>query len=202
MLEKPVPAITDPYESFYLILKEFADIPLDEFRKISHLFHLKRLKKNSHFKREGDKPDTFAFVVTGLFRSYYMNDQGEEYIKNFVRPNEMIAAYSSFLTGTDSIINIEALQDAVILECNFEDFFKIGTGIHWERFRRKLAELLFVQRETREYELLTLDATDRYKKFLSKFAAIENELNDYHIASYLGITAVSFSRIKKKLKLD
>jgi CRP-like cAMP-binding protein len=113
----------------------------------------------------------------------------------------LIAAYSSYLTKSDSIINIEALKDSVILDCNFDDFRARTDGsLSWERFNRKLSDLLFIQREIREFELLTLDATERYKKFLEKFESIEEELNDYHIASYLGITPVSFSRIRKKNK--
>ncbi len=190
----------DPYEFFFLVLNDFADITREDFSRIRSVFQVRHLKKHSHFIREGDEPDSFAFIVSGLFRSYYLNQKGEDYIKNFVRPGELISAYSSYLSGTVSVINIEALKDSLILVARFSDFLRAASGSSWETFRRKLTELLFVQREIREYELLTLNASDRYGKFREKFIDIEPELNDYHIASYLGISPVSLSRIKKKLK--
>ena len=193
--------MTDPYENFYKVLNTFSGISFPEFERVRHLFHKRKIPKDAFFIRSGEKPVSFAFVSSGLFRSFYCTDAGEEYTKNFVKLGEIIAAYSSYLAGTDSSINIEALKDSLILDCKFKEFTVLTeSSLPWERFRRKLSDLLFIQREIREFELLTLDAADRYRKFLEKFSEIENEITDYNIASYLGITPVSFSRIRKKIR--
>jgi CRP-like cAMP-binding protein len=190
----------EPYDHLFKIFKDFAGINREDFENVKRLFKRRSIEKNSFYIKSGEKSHYFAFIHSGLFRSFYSTENGEEFTKNFVKPSEMIAAYSSYLVRMDSIINIQALKDSVILDCNYNEFLAKTNGILiWEVFRRKLTELLFIQREIREFELLTLDATERYKKFLQKFKSIQDDIKDYHIASYLGITPVSFSRIQKKV---
>jgi CRP-like cAMP-binding protein len=190
----------DSNEFLFKIFNNFAGIALGDFEKVKILFKKRKISKNSFFIRSGEKSVSFAFVQSGLFRSFYSTENGEEFTRNFVQSGEIIAAYSSYLIKMESIVNIQALKDSIILDCSYDEFLENTKGIFiWEEFRRKLAELLFIQREVREFELLTLDATDRYNRFLEKFQSIQDDIKDYHVASYLGITPVSLSRIKKKL---
>ncbi|MBK8399114.1 MAG: Crp/Fnr family transcriptional regulator [Leptospiraceae bacterium] len=195
------PHENNSHEKFSEVLNTFAGISQEDYSLVKNFFYLRSIRKGGYFIRAGEESKSFAFIYRGLFRSYYCNEEGDEFIRNFVKPNEIIAAYSSFLSKTNSIVYIQALKDSLILECRFDDFIKRTKDIlAWERFRRILSDLLFVQKEIREYEFLTLDAIDRYKIFIKRFGSLEEEIQDYHIASYLGITPVSFSRIRKKLK--
>jgi len=83
---------------------------------------------------------------------------------------------------------------------NFEEFSRLYLSCpDLERAARILAERFFVQKEQREIELVVLDADQRYRLFQQQFPQLENQITQYHIASYLGITPTQLSRIRRKL---
>ncbi|MNI08038.1 hypothetical protein D3C73_610620 [compost metagenome] len=114
--------------------------------------------------------------------------------------NEFITSYSSLLQNAPSFFAIQALMDSQLIVIPYSDFQSLfARHICWERLGRIIVEQLFVKKETRERELLLLSAEARYLLFLEKYGQVVKHIPQYHIASYLGITPVALSRIRKKL---
>jgi CRP-like cAMP-binding protein len=128
---------------------------------------------------------------------YYRDARGTEWTKAFCLAGTVVAAYSALLRGEPSRLSIQALEPSTLLVADF-DSYQTLTAEHpcWQIVNRKLAEGLFIKKEQRESELLLDDASTRYQNFLDEYPGLEARVKQYHIASYLGITPVSLSRIR------
>jgi CRP-like cAMP-binding protein len=187
-------------EFFRRILTSFVEIPESELEK--GLLHLKslHLEKNEYFIRTGGIPDKMSFIVKGVFRVFYLTEDGDEKILVFREEGRMLSAYSAFLENKKSWYDIQALEDSDLLYIGFDHYQNLMDGNRcWRDLNARYTEMLFVEKEKRENEFLSDNAETRYKKFIRKYPGMENRINQYHIASYLGITPVALSRIKRRM---
>lgn len=183
------------------VLGSFAEIPDDEWDKaIPTLSHV-HLKRNAYFIRAGAVPDKMACIVSGIFRVFYVTESGEERILAIRDEGRMLSAFSAILENTTSWYDIQALEDSDLLYISLDQYVK-GLRGHpcWQMINAKYTQMLFVEKERRESEFLSDDAETRYKKFRERFPGVEDRIRQYHIASYLGITPVALSRIRRKLR--
>ena len=181
----------------YLI--RLVDFTESEMEKFTSLFSESRLKKNEYLAVEGEYSSKLVFITHGVMRAFFRNNNGNEYNKTFFTEYNFVGAYSSLVTKQQNLINIQCLTDCSVLIADYEqvtnlynDFPKV------ERLARILAEHFFVSKETREIELVMLDASERYTIFQKKHPNLEHLIPQYHIASYLGITPTQLSRIRAK----
>lgn len=150
--------------------------------------------------RAGEIPRSFAFVVKGLFRYYYADNKGNEFTKGFFPENSYITAYSALLENRESYFTIEALEDSTIFIIDFYKWNQIARNdICWLKFLVSLLEKGYCVKEYREREFLVFSAEERYESFLRRFPGLEKRIKQHYIASYLGITPESLSRIRKKM---
>jgi len=150
--------------------------------------------------RAGEIPRSFAFVVKGLFRYYYADNKGNEFTKGFFPENSYITAYSALLENRESYFTIEALEDSTIFIIDFYKWNQIARNdICWLKFLVSLLEKGYCVKEYREREFLVFSAEERYESFLRRFPGLEKRIKQHYIASYLGITPKSLSRIRKKM---
>jgi len=150
--------------------------------------------------RAGEIPRSFAFVVKGLFRYYYEDNKGNEFTKGFFPENSYITAYSALLENRESYFTIEALEDSTIFIIDFYKWNQIARNdICWLKFLVSLLEKGYCVKEYREREFLVFSAEERYESFLRRFPGLEKRIKQHYIASYLGITPESLSRIRKKM---
>lgn len=169
------------------------------WEQLSALFKEKQLLKNDYFIKEGETATEIAFLTSGIVRAFFRNEEGLEYNKTFFVAPCFFGGYSSLITGMPNQINHQALADCNILVANYAEFTALYDQYpDIERASRKLAELYFVHKEQREIEIVLLDADKRYLLFQKQFPDLEQLVAQYHIASYLGITATQLSRIRKK----
>ena len=188
-------------ESLIQVLQTFTAVPDSEIKKAQQIFRPLSLQKGTNYVQAGDIPQTLGFVVNGLLRLFYIDEEGNEFNKSFCMENSFVAAYSSLLLQEPSRLFIETLEDTHLLVATHTDYVTLTDGhICWQIVNRKLAESLFIKKEKRESELLLDDATTRYLTFLAEYPGLEKRLKQYHIASYLGITPIALSRIRTKLK--
>lgn len=175
------------------------NIPTIERGKFeSKLFPLK-LKKNEYLVREGDIPDKIAFVISGLFRAFYLTNKAEEKTIVFRGKGRVLSAYSSFVKDENSKFSIQALEDSIVLYISITDFEDLITGDNiWQIIIGNYYMNIYIEKEARERELLSNDAKTNYKKFLKDYPGLINRINHYHVASYLGISNVSLSRIRNE----
>lgn len=186
---------------FKCTMNSFADVPEMEWNAMSAQLKHMQIGKNGYFVRSGDVCDKLAFIASGVFRVFFITESGEEKTLVFREEGRMLSAFSPFLTNKKSWFNIQALEDADLLYLKIDDE-TIGFNKEecWQTIYSKYVEMLFVEKENREREFLSDDAETRYGNFLAKFPGLENRINQYHIASYLGITPVALSRIRKNRK--
>ncbi len=169
--------------------------------QILSIAHIKKVTQNEHFCKAGQKPASFAFVSSGLFRYYYIDPKGNEFTKAFFFENSFISSYSALIQNRESYFSIEALEDSVIMEIDFEKWKKLSVNeLFWYKFRLSLVEKGYCTKEARERELLLFNAEERYRSFLRSFPRMETRIKQHLIASYLGITPVALSRIRKKMR--
>lgn len=191
------------YPHTYNKFKELSDIPESEWTHLEQFFTPMTFKKNEHLLRAGDTSENMYFIVKGLTRSYYIDQDGKEFNKIFLAENEVASAYVEILMQIPARLNIQALEKTEVLAINFkhvQDMYERHQC--WNEVGRKIAEKFFIIKEQREYEFLLLEAKERYQNFLKDYGYIVERIPQYHIAAYLGITPVSLSRIINSSKED
>ena len=187
----------------YTILNNISSINVDIWEDVSKSFKTKSLKKGEHLFRVEDKVDDFYFLIKGLARYYYISDNAKEFNKSFAQePGHLLSSISSVISNDTSPFSVEILSDFTTLYISYKDFMYFGKKYpQWNELTLKIYEKLIIKKEKREADLLILSARQRYEKFLQEYPKIVKLVKHYHIASYLGMTNVALSRIRKDMNL-
>nr|WP_281389062.1 Crp/Fnr family transcriptional regulator [Spirochaeta isovalerica] len=157
------------------------------------------MKKGEFLIREGDMPDKVAFIASGMFRAFYTTDEGDEKTIVFRGTGRPLSAYSSHLENKEAKFSIEALEESSLLYLSIQNFEKLlSANPFWKEVTALYYMNLFIEKEKRERELMSDDAETRYNNFLREYPGLIDRINHYHIASYLGITNVTLSRIRRR----
>lgn len=183
------------------VLARYAKIPDRELKKLGTRLRTQSLKKGDLFLRQGDDQSRLALIHSGVFRVYCIDESGNEKTLAFRVSGQFLAAYSPFITGQTTWYSIQALTDAEIIYFEFDDYTKLADSDPcWNTLEKNYIVELFIEKEDRERAFLLEDATTRYIEFKKKYPDIEKTTSQYYIASYLGITPVSLSRIRAEIK--
>lgn len=174
--------------------------PAESWRQLQALIQPKRLEPGQSWQRAGETPRAIALLSSGLLRMFYLRSDGREFNKAFIRSGQWVGALDALVVDEPSRITIQALRASELLTLSYPEFDALcDRDLYWSRFARKLVERTYVVKVRREASLLLDSAEQRYRSFLRDYADVENDIADYQIASYLGITPVALSRIKKRL---
>lgn len=147
--------------------------------------------------RAGEHARWSAFVVSGGLREFYVLPDGTERTKAFNFPGGLAGSLSDLMSGEASRVWVVAEVPTVLLATSWPDFLRLAdTWPAWERFARRIAERLYMSKVQREYELLALDAAERYRLALAQWPALESVFSQRDIASYVGVTPVHLSRLR------
>lgn len=140
------------------------------------------------------------FVFDGCLRTYLIAKSGKEHTIQFAIKNWWISDYIGFFSKSKSVLNIECIENAILYKISRDDMEEIYTKIpKTERYIRKKLERSFVSFQKRILANLSQSAKERYLNFTHDYPNIEQHVKNYHIASYLGITTESLSRIRKEI---
>lgn len=181
-------------------LKSIAPLPDEEIEKFIELLQEEKLTVGEYFIRAGEIPTKIAFVISGLFRYVYINEEGKEFTKSLIAEQNILSSYSSMIQEVPSHFYVEAMEDSRILSFNFEKWQELqARHPAWNVFLLRLVEKGFMVKEKRERELLLLDAESRYRIFLAEFPGLDKRIKQTIIASYLGISPESLSRVRKNM---
>ena len=156
---------------------------------------------DEHLVRAGDVDDTLFLLDSGLVRLYYATPDGKERNKAFFTAEQVTGPVSAAITGSPAPFSIQALEPTEALAFHYRDL--IEAAERNPQLARLLLQLLgsaFIRNEQREAMLLTLNAQARYAWLLAHEPHLIDRVPQFHIASYLGVDAVSLSRLKKKFK--
>lgn len=146
------------------------------------------------------EPQYCYIILQGLLRQYYPSAQGRERNKNFFREGQLAGSLSAWLTQSSCPYELQALEDSILWEMPITQLRKLQHEESVQGMLDKTTRELFLRNEQREAVLLTKSGEERYQWLLGNEFWITERLPQYHIASYLGMDAVSLSRIKAKLK--
>lgn len=165
---------------------------------ISQHITIREMKKKELFITEGKTCREIAFINKGSFR-YYQTIDGREMSTFFSFENNCVSAYNSFVSQKPSVVSIEAMEDAEIAVMSFDalqQLYQQHTCI--ERFGRLVAEYIISCLEERLYAMLLSTPEERYARVESDRNIHINRIPQHYVASYLGITPESLSRIRKR----
>ena len=191
------------YEILYQTLNQWSEIPQDEWSLLLNSLKERKLAKGERFLEVGEQAREVGFVISGYCRQFFIHESGQEFNHNFNFENELVAGYQSILEGGPSPYAIEAMEDCELLVMDYFEFEKFYQRHPcWERLGRKAAERNYLIKMQRETAFLVKDATQRYLNVVRTLPEVPKRVPQYHIASYLGITASALNRIIKKLKAE
>jgi CRP-like cAMP-binding protein len=158
------------------------------------------IAKHEVMIREGGDPDRSGIVISGVVREYYVLPDGTERTRGFALEGDSFGSASDALSRRPSrvFVRAEAPTRAVLFPWSLLERLA-RTSLEWERLLARLIERLYLRKSVREYELLALDAMARYQSMLAQHPRLEEAVAQQHIASYLGITPVHLSRLRRRL---
>ena len=163
---------------------------------------LKKLKlnKGTTILKADDKVNNQYYVYDGCLRTYFIDKSGKEHTLQFAINDWWISDYTAFFTASKAIMYIETIQEATLYEISKKSMEELFIEIpQLETFFRKKMERAFASFQKRILASLAQSAKERYVSFISTYPNIEQAVKNYHIASYLGITTESLSRIRKEI---
>ena len=178
-------------------MKSFNILSDDEIDLFESKLIRKTLKKGDYFIKEGRTSKEVGFVVSRLFRSFYYSLSEEEVTYCFAFSNSFVSAYSSFLTQTKTMENIQALTRVELLTISRNEILKLeNSSANWLRFSQLIAEE-YIKMEKRIFILQKESAEKRYEDLLTNEPQYLQLIPLNYLSSYLGITQRHLSRIRK-----
>jgi CRP-like cAMP-binding protein len=174
-----------------------ADLQLKE---IKPFFIHKRIRKKQYLLQEGNVCKYTAFVIKGILRSYAIDEKGVEHVIQFATEGWWISDSHSFLTGLPASYNIDAMEDAELLLITHDDMEKMLAAVPlMERYFRLLFQNNIIAIQSRLVCSLSQTAEEKYKKMNDDYPTLIQRVPQHTIASFLGITPETLSRIRKQL---
>ncbi len=190
IIETQIEPLLDYFKKVIPLNKEEKELVIESFQP-------RLYRKRQYVLQEGDVCTHFNFVVRGCLRMYTIDGKGDPHILQFAHENWWITDMASFYHKEDSLLNIDALEDTMVLQINFKNL----TGLFdkapkFNRIFRVLIENSNIALQNRLLQNISISAEERYLSFLKTYPNLVNRLPQTQIAAYLGITPEFVSRIR------
>lgn len=172
----------------------------EEFQEYLEMAEFRHFNKNEHLFRQGEVPRFSSFITSGCIRTYYLGEDGTERTTLFAEEGYWTGDLDNMRSGKATQMNVQALEDTEVItfsrekwECGYEKFAWKRTihAMGQQRRAAKLAEHLG--------HLLTDSPETNYLRLQKERPKLLQRVAQYHIASYLGVSPETLSRIRKKL---
>lgn len=172
----------------------------EESAAFSRFCTIKKLRRRQYLLQQGDVWQKNAFVAKGVLRTYRVDEKGTEHIMQFSIENWWAGDRQSYHSGLPSAFNIEALEDAEIVLIPKADFDRLQIEIpKFGEFTRALLERSFIASQNRIHASISYSAEEKYADFTKTYPDITNRIPQHMIASYLGISPETLSRIRNQI---
>ncbi len=179
--------------------RKWADISEEAETIILSAFEPSSVKKKKDLLEPGEVCQYLYFIVKGCLRSYYVDEKGLEHIYQIRLDNSWISDLESFFSQKPSKYYIESLEDTELLRISHERLERLYSEVpQLERYFRILFQKAYVNALARLNDTMWVSAVDRYNQMLKEQSDIFQRVPLVYIASYLGITPESLSRIRRK----
>lgn len=190
------------HEAFFDYLKKNTTEPLSEHERvlIKDALVPSKLRKRQYFLQEGDRCKHFAFIVKGAMRQYTVDEKGNEHIVRVGVENWWMGDRESWVMNTPSLYNIDAWENTEMLLINRADVLALIKKVPtFFDMIRVLDERNNIANQRRLTSSISGDAEKRYTDFAACYPKLLGRFPQHIIASYLGITKDTLSRVKRQL---
>jgi CRP-like cAMP-binding protein len=188
------------YERILQNVARHIQLTEEEQAYFTSLLQVKRLRKKQYLLQEGDVARYEYFVNKGCLRTYYIDPKGIEHVVQFAIEEWWIGDMYSFLTQKPARVAIDALEDSEVLIIDKESWEELFVRVpKFERFFRHLLQNAFIANQERIINAMSQTAEERYLNFMERYPQFEQRIPQNQIASFLGITPESLSRVRKHL---
>lgn len=180
---------------------QFGQLNQQQIDLIKSKILLKSIKKEEYYHEAGKIPREIIFLTEGILRVSYYNNKGDDITKYFMEENSFVADINSYNQGIPSTEYVQAVTD-----CSYIVFTKAVmdelslTIIGWDLIISKITAKGLAEKVNRISPMMVEDAKEKYTKFLTDFPNLANRVPLSYLASYLGITQSSLSRIRKGIR--
>jgi CRP-like cAMP-binding protein len=160
---------------------------------------IRSIEKGDFIVKAGQVCQSVSFINKGMARVYYTFN-GRDISIGFVGAGEYTSEYESFLTRKPAAQNIGALTDVEVVDLAFDDMQRLYNQYPvFQEFGRKICEKLFIMLNQRNTALLALSPEDRYRNMIANNTQLLQQVPQYMLASFIGVTPEHLSRIRKKM---
>jgi CRP-like cAMP-binding protein len=186
-----------------LLLKSISEktrITSAEEAKLKEFFIPKKIRKRQYVLNAGDVCQYITFVEKGMLRSFTVDDDGNEHVVQFAIEGWWISDVGSFISGNNALYNIEALEDSEVLNLTKQAMDDMMDQVpQLERYFRLLMQNNIIALQRRVIAYMSLSAEEKYLKLMDVCPDIISRAPQQYVASYLGITPETLSRVRKQV---
>jgi CRP-like cAMP-binding protein len=189
---------TPAYEA--LLTHVLKRIPLthDQQNRFRESLRVKHLLPRQHLLYQGEICNYESYVFTGFLRAFHTDNNGIDHTLSFAMEDWWISDFASFFQRAPSSKSIVTLTRSILVQISKDDLEKLYEEIPvFERFWRILHQEFCVAQDQRILNSISMNGSERYEALIKKYPTIEQRLPQKHIASFLGITPVFLSQIRK-----
>jgi len=169
----------------------------DEISLIESVFVPRKFKKRQYFLQQGEVCNRGGFIVRGAMRQYSVDEKGAEHIAELMVESWWIGDLVSMFTGAPSSFYIDAWEDTDLLVASVEDFARMRSIPAFAQMAKSMIEGHTVAIHHRAHDALTLSAEQRYEKLLRTHPEFLQRFPQHVVASYLGVSPETVSRIRR-----
>lgn len=179
---------------------QFGHLNQQQMELISTKSQEVELRKDDYFWEAGKVVRQIGFLVKGVVRVFYYNNSGDEITRYFIDENHLILAGDNADINYTPSIYLQAVTECTLVVFSKPDWKEISdTIIGWNSIVHQITDKHHLEKIAKRSDMVSQDATRRYLDFLNKWPTLVNRVPLSHIASYLGITQSSLSRIRKNI---
>jgi CRP-like cAMP-binding protein len=188
------------FEVLRAYLEKMFPVTDEEFALFRELYIPLELKKGEIFQREGEVVKYGIFVTKGCLRNYMIDNKGREHIVMFAPENWWVADSNSLMNGTPTTYFVDAIEDSVVLLSDKKANETIMSRVPaFARSFQTGVQKHAAAKDKRIVQSLAATAEERYLNFLETYSTIAQRVPQHMLASYLGVTPETVSRIRKSL---
>ena len=160
----------------------------------------KKIRRRQYILEADEISKQYTFVAEGCFRTFSLDRKFAEHNLQFAGENDWIMILHSFFFEKPAGVYVEAMEPSIILQIGKSDLLDLFVNNpKYDRYFRVIVENNYTKLENRILEAISSSADQRYHNFLANYSTLAQKIPDKHIASYLGITPESLSRIRKQV---
>lgn len=178
-------------------IEEIVSLTDEEFERILSYFKPLNRHKHQFLVQEGEPVNKEFWVIKGCLKSYFFDNNGKEHILQFAMENWWITDYEAFNNRTNATVSVDCIEDSELLYITYEDRETLSNALHkMEHFWARKTKAGYIALQSRILSLLRDTAQTRYEKLLSQYPKLFQRVPKKLIASYLGVSRETLSRLQ------